>query len=294
MNTISVEYIRKHEKNTIILYNQKNMKNLKEQIAKSLEMEKLTQSNYFLNLLCIKKGLKKVTRRRCDIEHYPEYRKNIQNCGLNVCRSDFSISIDGQTYKKTKIDDYHNKGNVFTYISDDLNDAQMAKKADQKGDVHSLGRLLSYPECCINKYLSTRKKYNIHPDFPRITYEVGERYSFLMNNTYFLGDFPTNFKFSFLEYFPCSYKCRNSLEISHRKFSILSQINDKSSRIIAKLLQRPILYYNFQNLFVYDSMAEFMRESVNDRQIVKNSNINLPTPIKMRFDNKSDHLADLD
>jgi len=121
------------------------------------------------------------------------------------------------------------------YISFSKRLAMEASLAELKGDDVKLGRLLGYPDCCINFFVDN-KRYKMRTDF---NYE-----DIILNNTneknkyYFgLNIFMREKDACLLSHFPCSLDCEESRKIAERRYNLLKRHNEKFALSLKKILK---------------------------------------------------------
>ena len=176
-------------------------------------------------ILALKLGLKKSSRKIIDPKQLPEYKKSLKKHKLKYLTAKenyiyFSKDIEyakealfyeSKIKKKLNFNKNNFNKNVAEYFS--LQEEFQTK----------LGKLFGYPECCIKEYIRFTKKQFI--DSHKKTKKQSKP-NYVMNsyentkNKYKLNFLLNNFsKKRLIVHFPCSYECKKSIKLAKRLFS---------------------------------------------------------------------------
>jgi len=215
-----------------------------------------------IDLMAVKWGIKKVTRI--------EYRKKEE---LVKHANDFNLhNLEFVSSNEKLFETYS------LYVSRDKKLAQEAKEKDpsykiinQKktfneviDDVRSFGRLLSYPDCCVNEYIENVLK-NIKITGSRAFRKLPAKINFLFNNQ--LDGCLFGYRLSF--HFPCSFGCRKSLEYLENLFDHIEKNSPETALSLKEYLKKPILVFLnpiLSNLYVsWDRRQGFVFDGKIDR-----------------------------
>jgi len=132
---------------------------------------------------------------------------------------------------------------LIIYISKGSTLCEKLKYFDEI-DEKITGRLLGYPDCCIEFYLDLVKNKNRQNiDFVRETNANTEKkMDFRLNN---LREWCSGLQidYSLVDFFPCSYDCKKALKYAKNIFGYIEKIDKKQANSIKKQLTKPIVYY---------------------------------------------------
>ncbi|MCP4136719.1 MAG: hypothetical protein GY754_37465 [bacterium] len=159
--------------------------------------------------------------------------------------------------------DVNKKNNTFI-LSKDRQCIKQAQDAYAVDDFRTIGLLLGYPACCVEWFLDKVFEDVLVP----LTFVVREVYLNskkllwpLNNVTNFDGriarvpkEYEDTIPFSFtslISHVPCSYDCKQSLDIAERNY-LLSKKYDRDNFYQLQLLQKPIFYVDDYNFIVFE------------------------------------------
>lgn len=187
------------------------------------------------DLIAVKGGLKNVARMECnDWEDFKKIKKDFSRDSLKVVCSDEKL---------------FNKLNIYISKSEKL--ANEAKRVDPSfklinyrkqfaeltDDIHQFSKLMSYPDCCIKKYIknvSNNTKISTTEAFLRLPKKI----NFLFNN---ILNGVSNHYLSF--HFPCSFTCQKTLDYQRKIFNKIKQTSLPFAKEIEDYLKRPYLVF---------------------------------------------------
>lgn len=164
----------------------------------------------------------------------------------------------------------------FIYLSNSAEKIDRAYNTEVNGNVEDFGKVLGYPDCCIEKF---EEMQNEKKEVNRIKYiyENSEEFFFENNN---LFSFPTRinyeineeqrevfYKIDLLNYFlifhiPCSYDCKKSRNFGKKVLKILKEREGEFGKRVEKILRRPILFFDDFNWIVFKGKAKNGQEVV--------------------------------
>jgi len=147
-------------------------------------------------------------------------------------------------------------------------------------DIKMIGKLLGYPQCCVNNYLSYMRQ-GFHHDFSLITHETyqsSKKFNFLVNNLLNfstrvsnegVGNFTQYYQlnknsgisipvhyFQFIFHIPCSYDCSESIQIGEQIRFLLKKYAPKIEEEVEHTLSKPILFFDLFELIIFDGYVE--------------------------------------
>lgn len=152
-----------------------------------------------------------------DIKGFCEKRKLcVETSPYKVVLVDGSYSNKGI---KVKADDPR-RGMFFVYISKSRDKAVMADVFEFKNDHRGLGKILGYPDCCIDFFVKNEPvRSRLDNDYVACTLgnSKGVRFPFQTNIS------KRTYDFTLLNHFPCSFNCQESIRLAEKHLSILGK-----------------------------------------------------------------------
>ncbi len=211
-----------------------------------------------LDVLYVIEGVKDVSRIMADESQLDDYKTFFNKNNLSFAVSDFKISkeIDENRFSNKGIRlPINEKGSYFVYISKSKEKAEQAKKAEAESNHKELGKLLGYPDCCINFF---EKNFPIESK-KKNDYVLAS----LKNSKGFIFPFYNNvairhLDLSLLSHFPCSLNCEESIKIAKNNLKIIEKHSKDISRIFEGMLRSAVLYTEDEGIFV---LREFKLEN---------------------------------
>jgi len=212
---------------------------------------------YFL----LKYGFKPVIRIHLD-SHFltPE---NFQEVWRSVSPFKILISRFDSTFQGARIQEPE----YCAYLSLDSAKARAAFKAEKNNDKKALGRLLGYPDCCVENFI----KYNPERDSDLVikaALSTTLKPSFYCNSIFnleskisssqvkLLSRHPEVFQDSFylflVGHVPCSFDCQRSIKIGKKTLEILKKEIPSLAQEIEFALKKPVLYFDYLNWAIFE------------------------------------------
>jgi len=153
----------------------------------------------------------------------------------------------------------------FAYISLSEDLAQEAYEANKTRDLKSLGKLLGYPECCIDSFirnLGTSVNHMIESFLntkTKLSFYCNSLFNFdskvdeYLNKIYhdYYNIFTANDNFFLIRHMPCAFDCKKSIEIGRKTLEILEEELPELAEKIVFALKKPILYFDYFNWIVF-------------------------------------------
>jgi len=159
---------------------------------------------------------------------------------LNIATSNFKVLLDS----RENINDFNNKGYktsllnpfpgmIFTYISKDLELAELAKYLENANRIEKLGELLGYPACCVDFFINNvEEQSRKNNDFVLPVLKNSEGFVFPKE----MNIAARYFDFCLLPFFPHSFNCGESLKLARAFSSVIADHNPYlADRILGKL-----------------------------------------------------------
>ena len=112
---------------------------------------------------------------------------------------------------------------------------------DASGITSRYGRILGYPECCVENFSKNFRGFN--PDIIRNMKNSSERCSFLLNNF---------FPMSLISHYPCNYFCSPSLSYAKNLLDLMKSENSLFLQYILWGLKLPMIVFDEKNLIFFE------------------------------------------
>lgn len=176
-----------------------------------------------LEILFLQSGLKPCARMLIHPDYLEETEEFCQADGLCIELADFRVLLTadaGRSYSETglalgfgsQLDGFH-----VAYISKDRDLAQAAKTAEYFQDHLSLGRILGYPQCCIDAFMETSKS----PGADHIEAMMART----KRPSHWNNILTRHFDLSVLSHIPCSFDCHESELMAQERLLCLEKVN---------------------------------------------------------------------
>jgi His-Xaa-Ser system radical SAM maturase HxsC len=216
------------------------------------------------DIIAVKKGIKPVARLSCRTkEGYNRIKKLCERDSLKIMHSDKTINSQYYLYLSRCEELIRKAMDADTsFQSDKLADSDRIDKA------FKFGRLLGYPECCVNYYTEHMADYA--SDYPQ-RFNPPTKISFYLNN---ILNSVSNHYLSF--HCACSYNCRETLKYNR---GILSSIEEEEPLFAQELrihLKKPFLMFFDLNLHLnvsWDNRRGFMFDGKLENGVLTYSNV---------------------
>jgi hypothetical protein len=118
-------------------------------------------------------------------------------------------------------------------------DAEIFKKADEKGDHKTIGKMLGYPECCIDYFIHVFP-INYDPIWVNLEGEV-EGFPEANQMLRYFGPRITS-------HLSCSPTCKATKEIGEVWFKIMEELDEKLAKEMYELLRGPIVWNSYHGV----------------------------------------------
>ena len=226
-----------------------------------------------LDVLYVLEGIKPCARLIVKKEEIPTIADFLQDKGLHHCLSDFKIrkEIEESTDFSNKaflLPKEAKEGEFLIYIAKDLDIAERAKQFEQTDDQNALGKILGYPNCCIDFYLKhLAKESKRQNDFilPALKNSDGYIFNSLLNHTV------RHMDISLLSHFPCCFSCLPSLQQAEQHFAIIKKHDEEVARIHEGMLKGVVLYTEQNGIFLLRE-PEFNQDAFSYKTLMASVN----------------------
>ncbi len=203
-----------------------------------------------LEIFLVKKGVKPCARILCPIEKIENTKKILKRAQLCVTQSAFKV-IKGTGCSPLYSDfsvrvslDNLQKGHCILYIAQNPALVDGARDAETNANHEELGKTLGYPACCcafFEKYFSEK---NTDLTVNVLEKSPGHFFSFPANIA------ARHFDASLLSHFPCSFECKDSVQMALQNFEILKTISERTANRWAALLKSVVIYTKTQGILL--------------------------------------------
>jgi hypothetical protein len=172
---------------------------------------------------------------------------------LSMTTSNFKVLLDSGA----NIGDFNNKGSktslvnpfpgmIFTYISKDMELAELAKYLENANNTKRLGQLLGYPDCCIDFFIQNMEDQSAkNNDFVLPALKNSSGFVFKKE----LNIAARYFDFNILPFFPHSFSCSKALKISKSFFRTIEKHDPAVGEELKQKLKCGIIYTENAGVF---------------------------------------------
>jgi len=173
-----------------------------------------------MQIIYVLAGVKPAVRFGISEKYFKYLRKTFGALGLFVMKSNFyvrdQITCRGAKYTYSRSFSPVSKDpQIFVYVSKDKALCLTLRESEMHNDDISFGKLLGYPECCVEHFASHR--YTKPGDFFISTLHEQECSSFSFLNNFAL----CIFDIKILCHYPCSPDCARSLKLAGMYLKVL-------------------------------------------------------------------------
>ncbi|MBW2992235.1 DUF483 domain-containing protein [Candidatus Woesearchaeota archaeon] len=165
---------------------------------------------------------------------------------LHITTSNFKVLLDS----RENINDFNNKGYktsllnpfpgmIFTYISKDMDLANLAKYLENANKIGKLGELLGYPDCCTDFFIQNmdeQAKKNNDFVLPVLNNSEGVVFPKELNIA------ARYFDFNLLPFFPHSFNCEKALKLAKAYLATIINNDPSLAADIARKLNCGVVY----------------------------------------------------
>ncbi len=219
--------------------------------------------------LAVKQGIKPVMRKNFFVKEYVEM-KRVENQIERICK-EFKLQFLFKDIGNERV----------LYISKNKDIAKNAYVAEKTNNPKIFGKLLGYPECCVDFYtniwqsdIRTSTKEGGNFSFVYLTLNrTKSKPKFYLNNIFniqsriFTDDMFSDYKkllsiskfhmwrFYIISHVPCSYECKESTKLAKSIMKIMKRKIPTLTGEIVKALKRPFLFFDDFNWIAFDGFV---------------------------------------
>lgn len=219
-----------------------------------LQMCGIDPQSYFL----LKSGLKPVIRigtTKNELDYLVEFVNNYKV--FNIIKK-FDNKFYGEKLEKPILI-------AYVSLSQDL--AEEAYEAEKNQDRKTLGKLLGYPSCCVDNFIKKCADFNTEFTIESFL-NTKVKPSFYCNSVFNFDSklnrdsvrvfqkihkiFLDTEYFFLVKHIPCSFDCKETIEIGKRTLEILEKETPEIAQKILSTLKKPVLYFDYFSWIVFD------------------------------------------
>jgi len=141
--------------------------------------------------------------------------------------------------------DFQGPGLYHLYLSKDKNIAKFLKLMESKNDDEIVGKLLGYPQCCIDFFLKNKGQDQNDYVLPALENSNGFKFSFYTNNVV------RYFDVTLFSHFPCNFNCNASMKIANKNLELIKEESKEIAVKFEEMLKSTILYTERRGIFVF-------------------------------------------
>lgn len=252
-----------------------------------------------LEIIYVIEGIKDASRIIVNEEQLNNCIGIFKNFNLHVAISDFKIKkevdeLRGYSDKGFRIDkNSSEKGQVFLYVSRKKENAEKAKYFEANNEHYNFGKILGYPECCIDFFTKNfpieSKKKN---DYVLASLKNSDGYKFPFYNNVAIR----HLDLTLLSHFPCNFNCKASLEIAKLRLKSIRALSPELYEIFDGMLKCAVIYTENDCIFALREVNvkenEIYKQELYYNGIIGSMNNNLYTLLKaqekIKINNKND------
>lgn len=149
---------------------------------------------------------------------------------------------------------------VFGVVAETLDVAKKFKEASDNGDHVTQGRLLGYPDCCARFFTDKWKSRVLDPCYEVAVNTEGSILNgntVTVNGNILLNQILRYFGIRIIPFFPCSYKCKEAIEVANVWEQMVTCLDEETANKIKYLLGMPIKWNLYKNM-IYIKTPLFM------------------------------------
>lgn len=201
-----------------------------------------------LEVLYVANGLKKLARLSIYNKNRLNLAKNfIENHRLKIVESSVKY-ITKRDSNRTYFTSYskpvalNNKkgGFIYLYISKSNDLSQLGRICEEHDYSIQFGRILDYPECCIDFYNKNIQRYL--KEKRDLMHSVLDETEGLFPYPFWNNFVTRYFDASLLSHYPCSFNCRESMEMAKERLELIKSISSSLSDYLIGQLKSVIIF----------------------------------------------------
>ncbi|MBD3164091.1 DUF483 domain-containing protein [Candidatus Woesearchaeota archaeon] len=210
----------------------------------------------------------------------------LKDMGLDYALSDYKVlkhtdktrNYSDKGIKAARQD--RREGSFFLYVSRGREWAEEAKNAEAGGNDILLGKLLGYPECCVEFFEKHKKEAaETTNDFTVFTFRESSGIVFPWQNNFCLR----GFDISLISHFPCSFKCGASRKTAESNFEVIEKYGHDVPAYFSSALKCGIMYAQGVGVYCFPGIKIEGRDLLyNPNQVIASNRNELYGLIRKR------------
>ena len=227
-----------------------------------------------LEILYVMNGFKKTTRiiiaQDAEINLIKNFVEN-KNLNMEVSTLKYITKKDGNktlytSYSEPVKLNHKKEGLRYLYISKSKKLSLLARVTDEHQHTEEFGKILGYPECCIEFYnrniqICLREKKDL---MHNVLDETNIPFPYPFWNNFVARCFDV----SFLSHYPCSFNCKESIKIAKERLQLIRSILPSLAEYIIKQLKSAIVstssigIYKLNNFIFHNDEIYFKNKDI--------------------------------
>lgn len=203
-----------------------------------------------LEVLYVIEGSKPCARILVFEDELEKVMNFLKDSKINAAVSDFKVlkqASQSEFYSDKSIKIPKNnkrKGYFFVYLSKGRETAEKARLTEEKGNHLELGLVLGYPKCCCEFFAKYFSGENADLTLKALENSNGYEFPFHTNIA------ARHFDISLLSHFPCSFECKQSIDIAKNNLNMIKKHSKPLSVMFSGILQGIVIYTMQEGIFL--------------------------------------------
>lgn len=215
----------------------KDKENLNQYLASASKL--FHESEY----LTVVEGQRQATTEHMTLENLPQLLEKLNSNGLvfTPCRRSGFYQGFAHTHKKIKPSDPYY---WFGCVTRTKEEGMMFKEAEENGDHITMGKMLGYPECCLEYF-----KENFHKNYDPV---------WLNDDDIPDGEAVANillryFGVRIISHLACSPYCEGSIKVGKERLELIRRIDSQTTDWLLEFLAQPMTWNSYHGVVEVDT-----------------------------------------
>jgi hypothetical protein len=215
-------------------------------------LDRIHKVSYDAEYEMVKRGLRKANVYHMTPRNFDKEIEKITRDGLVYLPMVRSKMYNGFSHRHYPVNELDFNCFVYGVVAKDLETAQKFVDASNKGDNVTQGELLGYPKCCCEAF---QKNWNAQKVLdPCYEAALNTKHSKQIQNAVYLdGNGLTNvmlryFGVKVIPFFPCSYDCKEALEIAKVWQSVMETMDADATKTAVDMLNQPLTWSMYKQI----------------------------------------------
>ncbi|MBT7902990.1 DUF483 domain-containing protein [Candidatus Woesearchaeota archaeon] len=213
-----------------------NNRKIKLNFNKTNLLDLFSQPLNAINIFLTLNSIKPVSRLELSEEEINKLKSFCIQENLHFCKSEFS---------------FQNPKKFFVYFSKDKEKTLQAKEIESNQNDQKFGQLLGYPSCCTKFYTENYELASriFNRDHSLITIKNSQNTT---NIPFQLNYFLRFFGILLIDFYPCSFQCKEAMNLSKKYFELIQKSNPEFANFIKEKLSTFIYYDNQTGVHIFE------------------------------------------